>query len=679
MCTYLKNVSRQKTARVCRLGWMVVAVWGHASVAAAVGLTSPKGDVRVELDLVEGRPTWEVFYRDVPVLERGRLGVRTGPDAAGLSALDQVGCRTQLVREVVSTVWGKTASYEDHYRELVWDLRENGGAGRTLRVVVRAYASGVALRYELGVGSGWGTSVLFAGDETTFAFAEDFTAWAHQGEHEPRGPLRLGEFRRERDPTIRLPLLLRRSDGAHFAVMEGAILDHAPYVLAPCDDGPLAFCCDLEPSILPGDGRTSWRVLLCGQTAGDLLVSPMPYCLNPPCRIADTSWIKPGVALWDWRAWGARAPDGFTYGLDMPSWRRFIDFASSNHIAYLVLDAGWYGLEFDRNSDPRTSRTYLLEQPDPDKPALAPVVPPENWSDPIDIPALIRYAGERDVGIFLYVNDLARGHSDFEETLALYHQWGAAGIKYGFMKGSGQDKVLQTRQIVELCAKYHLHCNFHDGPVPPSGDRRTWPNYLSREFCHSQSDALRVFSPSGFCKQVFVNMVAGPLDMCNGLYTLADPASTRPKIFRNVDTTLAGETARTMIVFSGLAVLPDSPDAYAAHADMFDYMRRLPMTWDETRILHGEIGRYICTARRSGRRWFISSATDEEARMLPVHLDFLEPDVRYTARLYEDEPDAHYLHNREAFRVRVQAVRRGDILEARMAPGGGHSIYLEPQ
>jgi alpha-glucosidase len=435
----------------------------------------------------------------------------------------------------------------------------------------------------------------------------------------------------------------------------------------------------LPESTLSGGGASSWRVVLVGRTAGDLLVAPVLFCLNPPCRIEDPSWIKPGLAMWDWRAWGAKTEDGFTYGLDMPSWRRFIDFASQHNIRYLVLDAGWYGLEFDKRSDPRTSRDYLLVQPDPQDPRLVPQPAPTDWDDPIDVPALIRYGRSKNVGILLYFNDVARHNYPFEETLALYHKWGAAGIKYGFMKGSGQQKVRETRKIVELCAKYQLLCDFHDGPVPPSGDRRTYPNYVTREFCHSQSDARRAFSPTGFCEQVFVNMLAGPLDMCNGLYTLENPARDRPKIFMNVDTTVVAETARVMITFSGLSILPDCPEAYAAKSDLFDYLSRLPMTWDETRILHGEIGRYITTARRHGRQWFIASATNEQARTLRLSLDFLEPDQAYAATLYEDAPGAHFVENREAYRVRRLEVKQGDTLDAPMAPGGGHCVYLEPK
>jgi alpha-glucosidase len=461
--------------------------------------------------------------------------------------------------------------------------------------------------------------------------------------------------------------------------MEAAIFKQAPFTLAAIAGGETAFQERFAASALSAGDTTSWRVVLVGRTPGDLLVSPVMYCLNPPCDIGETDWVKPGLAFWDWRAWGARTKDGFTYGLDMASWKRFIDFASENNIRYLVLDANWYGPEFQKSSDPRTSRDHLVIQPDMTRPRIIRKPAPENWDDPIDVPALIRYGNSRGVGIILYFNDIARDNYPFEETLALYQQWGAAGIKYGFMKAKGQQKVLDTREIVRLCAKHQLLCNFHDGPVPPSGDRRTYPNYVTREFCHSQSDAMRAFSPTGFCEQVFVNMLAGPVDMCNGLYTLENPARDRPRIFTNVDSTIVAETARVMITFSGFSILPDCPEAYAERADLFDYIRRLPMTWDETRILHSDIGKVITTARRSGERWFVASATNEQERTLPISLDFLDEGKKYAATVYEDAPESHYQTNREAYRVRKLQVTRDATIEARMAPGGGHCIYLEPE
>ena len=655
------------------IGLIVLSL--SATASAAIVVSSPDSSVRATLSLHEGQAQWFLQLDGKEYLQNGRLGLEI--DGRPLSALETKSTQLSSHEETVQTVWGNFSHHHDHYSQLVWRLQETVGSKRTLHIIVRVYNDGAALRYEFPSDGGWDEQICLTDDLTEFRFADDYTAWAYDGEHDPKGPQPLSRFVRM-DKGARLPLTVKCNSSAYLAVLEAAIFDHAPFTLAPLDQEPYSFRATLPDSTLSAGGRTSWRTVLVGRQPGDLLTSPVLFCLNPPCAIEETDWIKPGLAFWDWRAWGAKTPDGFVYGLDMASWKRFIDFASKHNVSYLVLDANWYGPEFDKNSDPRTSRDHLVVQPDPDKPNIIRVPAPKNWKDPIDVPGLIRYGKERGVGIILYFNDIARTNYPFEETLALFQQWGAAGIKYGFMKGKGQQKVWDTREIVSLCAKYHLLCDFHDGPVPPSGDRRTYPNYVTREFCHSQSDALRVFSPTGFCEQVFVNMVAGPLDMCNGMYTLKNPAQDRPKIFKNIETTIVAETARVMITFSGLSILPDCPEAYRARADLFAFISQLPMTWDETHVLHGEIGAYISMARRHGSQWFVASATNEQKRTLEIDLSFLEPNRTYTATLYEDAPDAHFQTNREVYAIRTLQVKQGDALPAPMAPGGGHCIHLRP-
>ncbi|WP_236621049.1 glycoside hydrolase family 97 protein [Rhodopirellula sallentina] len=660
-----------------RFLFAALAICCVPSSAESIRLESPSGILAGQFTLVEGVPYWSVQANDNVVLEKGRLGVKLTDNAFG--SFESASVEKGSVNETIKTAWGKFASCPNHFHSLAWTLVEQEAPRRTLRIEARAYDQGIAVRYVFPKEGGYEESISLSDDLTEFVFPHDATGWCYAGEHDPEGPKPLSEFRAKKGTAARLPLVSELRPNVFTAVMEAAIYDVAPMDLVSSDRGEYAFRAKFSRSTIPSGNATSWRVLQVASKPGDLLLSPVTYCLNPPCELDDPSWVKPGLAMWDWRAWGAKTDDGFTYGLDMPSWRRFIDFASKHGVSYLVLDAGWYGLEFEASSDPTTSRDYLLVQPDPNKPHLKPQAPPADWEDPTDIPELIQYAKERNVGIVLYINDIARLNFPFEKTLALYEKWGAAGIKYGFMKGKGQQKVRDTRSIVELCAKHHLLCDFHDGPIPPSGDRRTYPNYVAREFCHAQSDSLRTFTPTGFCETVFVNMLAGPLDMNNGLFTLEDPASVRPKIFKNVDTTVVAETARVMITFSGLAILPDCPEAYEAKADLFEYLGKLPMTWDETRVLDGKIGDYVSMARRSGDEWFVASANNEEPRTLPIKLDFLDPNVSYVATLYEDGADAHFQTNRESYRVRKIEVQQGDVVSAAMAAGGGHCVWIAPK
>ena len=677
--SYLEKVTSNSRAFSTSAGGLLLVAAlltpSKANTKQMPTLKSPDGRVVVLLELEDGIPHWSLSYRNTVLLDEGRLGIQ--PSDSPLVSLDTVDLVQHNHQQTVATVWGKTDHYNNNYNQVTWTLEETLGKRRKLNVILRVYNEGVAVRYECPQDGNWPERISLTTDLTEFRFAHDSTAWSYNGEHSPVGPQSLSHLH-ERE-SIAPPLTIQRDSQTYMAILEAAVFDHAPFRLVPDQSRPLTFRAEFALSNLKQGGVTSWRVVLLGDQPGDLLVAPLVYCLNPPCRITETDWIEPGLAMWDWRVWGARTPDGFTYGLDMASWRRLIDFASQSGVRYVLLDANWYGPEFDPQSDPRKSRDHIVIQPDSTKPEVIRKPAPADWQDPVDIPSLIRYAKQHQVGVILYINDVARHNFPFEETLKLYHEWGAAGIKYGFMKSKGQQKVLDTREIVELCAKYQLLCDFHDGPIGPSGDERTFPNYLAREFCHAQSDAMRSFGPADFCKTVFVNMLAGPLDMNNGLYSLTDAQVDRPRIFTEVQSTVVAETARVLITYSGLAILPDTPEAYQQKADLFDFIRRLPMTWDETHILSGEIGSHIATARRSGTTWYVGTVTNEDARTLSIELDFLQPNSTYTATLYEDAADTHYESNRETYRVHKRSVTSQDVMQIHLAAGGGHCMLLELQ
>jgi alpha-glucosidase len=251
---------------------------------------------------------------------------------------------------------------------------------------------------------------------------------------------------------------------------------------------------------------------------------------------------------------------------------------------------------------------------------------------------------------------------------------GAVGIKYGFMG----DKPAFARSAIAAAAKEKLLINFHDSPSPMTGVERTMPNLVTREYCHSQQDRRQAFTPAAFLKMALINNLAGPLDMCNGTYGL-NAITRRAKGPKNpLNSTVVAETARAFIIYSGLISLPDAPEEYAKKADLFEFIREMPVSSDETRILNAEIGRSITTLRRKGEAWFIASAIDEQGGSLDIPLDFLQDGKTYQATWYEDAPDAHFIHNREAYQVRTGTVKKGDITQVRLAPGGGHCLWIRP-
>ncbi|MCD6347134.1 MAG: glycoside hydrolase family 97 catalytic domain-containing protein, partial [Bacteroidales bacterium] len=300
---------------------------------------------------------------------------------------------------------------------------------------------------------------------------------------------------------------------------------------------------------------------------------------------------------------------------------------------------------------------------------------PTSAREGVDIVEYMRYAREKKVGVILYLNDVGAKKFGLERVLKQFADWGAAGVKYGFMRGTAEQKVIHTRKVIELCAKYHLMVDFHDNPVPPSGDRRTWPNLMTKEFGHSQADAMKSYFPKTAVISPFVNMIAGPLDKCDGWFDL-NTAQSRVKVFQEIPGTVAAEVAKLIVNYSGWNILPDSPEEYLKKDDLFDCIRKMPAQFDCFKVLDGQIGEYITVARGAGDNWFIGSLTNREARNINIDFSFLPDGESYQATFYEDAEATHFLKNKEAYQIRKQIVNSNTRLTIRMAPGGGHAIYL---
>ena len=233
--------------------------------------------------------------------------------------------------------------------------------------------------------------------------------------------------------------------------------------------------------------------------------------------------------------------------------------------------------------------------------------------------------------------------------------------------------------VIEAAARHQLIIDIHEGKSHPTGLQRTYPNLLATQFCHSQMDAKRSFLPSDFLRTIFVHMLAGPLDMVNGYFDLDNLSDRENGRTSEVYSTVTTEIARILITYTGLTVLPDAAEEYMEKDDLFEFVRRLPNApWDETLVLNAEFGEHVTVAKRHGREWFVGSVIDEDGGTLKIDLAFLEPGVTYEATTYENAPDSHYMTNREAYDVQNLVVSSADVLNAVMAPGGGHAIWLRP-
>ncbi|MBO9593949.1 MAG: glycoside hydrolase family 97 catalytic domain-containing protein [Niabella sp.] len=564
----------------------------------------------------EGRVFYAFKANGYLLIDRSELGPDTS-DKAHWKAITK-----RQVRRYWNPVWGKRSNVEDAFNEAV--IQKKG-----YRITVRAYNDGIAFRYD-------GATTLK--ERTTFRFPGNFTAWYYNGENRNIGPELLDDA-----SGTRLPVMtIKAAAGQYMAIHEANLVSGQPMVLHTVK-GSRVFT-------IQSQRADAWRVILYGSTPGKMVDSHLLELLNPdPEKDMDFSWVRPGVAVWDWRINGATA-GGFQYTMSYASWVRMVDFAAAHQIKHLVLDADWYGPEFNKESDPL--KGGRAEQ----------------------VQALIRYAKQKGVGVWLYLNDVGGRQYPLEQTIRQYGNWGASGIKYGFMRGNMEEKNERTRLITRLCAAHKLMVDFHDGPVHPYGQLRTWPNAVTREYCHAQLDARRVFQPGTFVTAVFVNMLAGPLDMNNGVMDMEQKGRVDNPM--PVPATITAEAARTLIVFSGATIIPDIPELYLKHPPLLKFISAQEMPWKESKTLSGAIGEYIVMARKSAKdQWLIAAATNEQARTLRIPLDCLEKGC-YEALIITDGNNADFRTNKESYTTTTRQVTPNQTIDVTLAPGGGTCILL---
>jgi hypothetical protein len=255
---------------------------------------------------------------------------------------------------------------------------------------------------------------------------------------------------------------------------------------------------------------------------------------------------------------------------------------------------------------------------------------------------------------------------------------GQSVIKYGFMRDDDMEqKVRHTRKVVELCAKYQLMVDFHDGPIPPSGDRRTWPNLVTKEFGHAQADAKKTCYPETFVNQIFINQISGPLDLTNGWFDLHGALDSRVRVFEDIQSTIVAEVAKIIAIYTGWNVLPDAPEAYQKYEDLFDCIRQLPPQFDTFKVLDGELDQFASVARKAGDDWFVGTVTNRDARIVEIDFNFLPENKKYLATIYEDTVETHSTNNRESYSIRKMEVNSSTRLKVKLAPGGGNAIWLK--
>ncbi|MBL7967270.1 MAG: glycoside hydrolase family 97 catalytic domain-containing protein [Prolixibacteraceae bacterium] len=578
---------------------------------------------------------YSIRYGNQAVVEWSKLGITCNGDPWN-KQLVAVASATQLHDTTWTPVYGERDRIRDHYNESVVNITRENRKFPVLQLIVRAYDSGIAFRYKFATNENGGPYLHITGESTEFNFQENTRAWFTARAQSLHQILPLKNWPDESDR----PLTLDLPNGLFACLAEAQMTNFSrtKFKLNPNKGNSILTSIygdvdEIAPFAAP------WRVVMVAEKAGDLLANnDLILNLNPSCQIADPSWIKPGKVMRE-------------VTLSTSGAKKLVDFAVARNIKYIHFDAGWYGFENDYQADATTVT----------------VDPRRNPKGDLDLQEAIRYAKSKGIGVFVYVNQRALA-AQLDTILPLYQKWGVAGIKFGFVQVGSHRWTTWLHEAVKKCAKYQLMVDIHD-EYRPTGFSRTYPNLMTQEGIRGNEEM-----PDAVNNTVlpFTRFVAGAADYTFCYFyrkELGHPT-------RHIQNTSAHQLALPVIYYSPLQWMYwyDKPDDYQNEPELA-FWDVLPTTWNDTKVLNGEIGKYITVARRNADKWFVGSITNTDARNLKVPLDFLEPEKKYEATLYFDDDQ---VATRTRVGISKQKVDAKTVLNIQLKASGGQAILIEP-
>jgi alpha-glucosidase len=653
-----------------------------APLYGQVSVASPDARTKVTVEIREGRLSYRLARDGRALILPSRLGFEfrgAPPLRDGLRITDTT---RQSHDEWWTQPWGEVARVRDHYNELAVAVEETMAPRRVLTLRVRAFDDGVGFRYEFPEQPG--LRRLEISDELTeFALADNARAWwipsnyARKDRSEmlySSGPVSVLD-------SVQTPLTMQTQDGRTFVVIhEANLVDYARMFLRGARSESRVLTAALAPM---ADGikvrgqtpfATPWRTIQLADKATDLSPSLLGLKLNPPNALASTDWIHPlkYVGIW----WGMHIgtmswSSGPKHGATTENAKRYIDFAAANKLGGVLVEGWNTGWDGDWIAN-REAFSFTQAYPD------------------YDLKAVADYAKEKGVRLIVH-NETSGGIENYERQLdsafTLYRSLGLDAIKSGYVTDLtseghshySQYMVQHYRRVVETAARYGIMVNVHE-PMHDTGERRTYPNMMSRE--GSRGQEYNAWSGDGGNPPehetilFFTRLLAGPMDFTPGIFDLL--RVRRPEEPR-VRTTLAKQLALYVVLYSPVQMAADLPENYERQP-AFQFIRDVAVDWDTTRVVDARIGDYVMVARRErgGQSWFVGAITDEEGRTLDLPLSFLPRGRRYVAEIYADGPKANWLDNPLPVTISRRPVTSATRLRVRLAPGGGQAIHIRP-
>jgi alpha-glucosidase len=659
-----------------------------AAAQQAVRVASPDGRTQVAVELREGRLTWSLTRDGRRLILPSVLGFefRGAPRLRdGLRITDT----TRDTRDETWTQpWGEVARVRDHHNELAVTVEEAAAPGRRFTLRVRAFDDGIGFRYEVPDQPSLGAFEM-TDELTEFALADNDRAWWIPS-NRPR--MDRSEMLYSSSPlsaldSVQTPLTMATRDGRTFMVIhEANLVDYARMNLAGRRMENLTLRAALAPWAdgVKVRGHTPfvspWRTIQLADRAEDLAPAVLGLNLNPPNVLPRTDWIHPMKYVGIW--WGMHInvltwASGPAHGATTARAKQYIDFAAANGFGGVLVEGwntGWDGDWIANRNNFSFTRAY------PD----------------YDLAEVARYAHAKGVRLIVH-NETSGGIQNYERQLdsayTLYRSLGLDAIKTGYVTDTtaeghshwSQFMVRHYRHVVETAARYGIMVDAHE-PIHDTGERRTYPNMMSREGARGQEynawggDGGN--PPEHETNLFFTRMLAGPMDYTPGIFDILIQRGTgRPRTPEQarVRTTLAKQLALYVVLYSPLQMAADLIENYEGQP-AFQFIRDVAVDWDTTVVLKGAIGDYVIVARRQrdAATWFLGAITDEAARTFDVPLSFLTPGRRYMAEVYADGPGADWRENPLPVAISHRPVTSRSTLHIAMAAGGGQAVRIRP-
>ena len=701
-----------------------------ASASAIEKVESPSLNLTAYFDVQDGRPVYWLLHKGDTVIRPSFLGLSLRGEhsrsefnefnanavtATGLMSGFVMGGSQRFVHDDWwQPVWGEERRIHNSYHEMLITLRQPE-KNRYIQIQFRLFDDGLGFRYIFPQQPNLNYFVIEE-EHSEFAMTGDITAYWISGDYDTQEyeytRSRLSEIRNLNESTrksnlsqtafsptgVQTPLLLKTGNGLWINIHEAALINYSCMHL-DLDDKRFVFRSHLTPDIdgtkghIQTDAVSPWRVIMVGETAKDILASRIVLNLNEPCKIEDTSWIKPMKYVGVW--WEMITGKGdWSYTWDFPSIhigktdystakphgrhsantanvKRYIDFAAKYGFDGVLVEGwnigweDWFGNEKDYVFD------FVTPYPD------------------FDVEGIHDYARSKGVKMIMH-HETSGGIRSYERCLDSAYQfmnrYDYPAVKSGYVGNIlplgdhhySQRMIDHYQYCIEKAAKYHIMVNAHEA-VRPTGICRTWPNLIGNESAQgSEYQGFHGSAPNHTTMLPFTRLIGGPMDYTPGLFE-NDITKYNPDRHAWVNTTICNQLSLYVTLYSPLQMAADLPETYERFTDAFQFIVDVPVEWDEPYYLEAEPYEYVTIARKQKDKdaWFVGSTNGYDPRISTLDLSFLPAGKKFTATIYADAKDAHYKSNPQAYTITTKTVTSKTKLRLYTAAGGGYAVKIE--